>query len=79
MTPKEKCDELVEKFLNYSKSEKPPKPNGFWSAKQCAIICCDEIIEDSELTKINIDDNDVVIINSAIKFWQQVKQELNNL
>jgi hypothetical protein len=61
MTPKEKAIELCEKMLN-----------GFqftideYTAKQCALIAVDELINYSE----EWDDDD---------FWQEVKQEIEKL
>jgi hypothetical protein len=65
MTPKEKAFELVEKFI---------KTNGnSFFAKDCAIIAVDEIID----TLKQIPES--LVIPHHIKFWQEVKQELENL
>jgi hypothetical protein len=40
--PQEKAEELVIKFLKHSRAEKDIKP--MQSAKQCALICVDEIM-----------------------------------
>ena len=72
MNPNKKAEELLDKFrkaIGYS-SEK------FMinEAKQCALICVDEIIR--ELTEISTykDVND----NMPIEYWQQVKQLIIN-
>jgi hypothetical protein len=63
MTPKEKANELVNKYLMNT-------PVGFHidDAKECALIAVDEIID---LVKhIDVDSED---------YWQKVKQEIINL
>ena len=66
MEAKDKAKELIECFENahsskmsdYSKIYTP-------SAKVCALICVDEILEECLQLKVN--------------FWEEVKQELNKL
>jgi hypothetical protein len=65
MTPKEKAIELVEK-MTFSCHECDTQ----WKAKQCALIAVDEIlfaIQDLECENVNWD------------YWQEVKQEIENL
>jgi len=64
MTPKEKAEELVNKFLIST-------PIGFHidDAKQCALIAVDEII------KLPI----AIGIDDLITYWEEVKQELEKL
>ena len=64
-TPKEKAEELVEKFY-----ETLPQWVNMQDAKQCAIIAVDEII--STLTPYMEDDD-------ARNYYEQVKQEIQNL
>jgi len=96
MTPKEKAKELVERFIKTERMcdcycEHSPndcdcvaKQTELESAKQCALICVDEIrkslliIEgmdgyDFEITGLNAE--------GSIKdiFWQKVKQEIEKL
>jgi hypothetical protein len=67
MTPKEKAIELVEKFMiikqiklsDYSKIYLP-------TAKECALICCDEILGDMGADR-------------GYAFWTEVKQEIEKL
>ena len=68
MTPKEKSEELVEKFMlwKFQKCELTKK-----QAKQCALIAVDEII-DSIIIK-NYSDAD------KYDYWNEVKQEIENL
>ena len=71
MTPKQKADELIEKFSPHCYcflgsgmlTNTPNNKVQFVNAKQCAIIAVDEIIESKP------------ICNSLI-WWQEVKSEL---
>jgi hypothetical protein len=63
MTPKEKADELFNKYDNY--------PLTYEWKKQCALIAVDEILlheknNHSELDKIS-------------EYWEEVKQEIEKL
>ena len=73
MTPKEKADELVNKF--YSKTdEERVLVNKYWSsAKYCALIAVDEIKE----ALLSILDNDISSIHAI--YWEKVKQEIEKL
>jgi hypothetical protein len=76
MTPKEKAEELVDKFENYSFMDIDKRISSFNSAKQCALIAVDEIceiLEDNGLTFIDYHDR------TTIEYWLQVKQEIENL
>ena len=64
MTPKEKAEELYKKMYTVHSNIYPS------SAKQCALIAVDELIEQER--KID----DYYEIGS---YWQEVKQEINNL
>lgn len=70
MTPKEKAEELVNKFriVSYGKYSLPTKNN----AKKCALIAVNEILEEHRF-----DDSDYA--NRKFKFWQEVKQEIEKL
>jgi hypothetical protein len=75
MTPKEKAKELVDKYfkllnyefgdLVYSLSDKQPH--------QCALIVVDEIIAQIE-PSVSMD-----VISARIKYWEEVKQEIEKL
>ena len=79
MTPKEKANELIEKFLNQPINfpyidtvDKQCIGSGYMtynSAVKCAIIAVDEIITANPISHVG---------NSTIKYWQAVKQELEN-
>ena len=69
MTAKEKAKELVGKFLNEQNNTEEIS-----EAKQCALICVDEILE-------NITEEVMTykpfMMNTD--YWQEVKQEINKL
>lgn len=67
MTPKEKAKELVDKF-NYE-----GKHYLMLDAKQCALIVVDEII------KNEYDEENEPYVMNNIKYWQDVKQEIQKL
>ena len=79
MTPKDKCDELFEKYYEcnfytfgfYCKS----------TAKQCALICVDEIISSmpSYPKEINTLSGNVFILVPHLNYWQEVKTEIEKL
>ena len=69
MTPKEKAQELFDKFNNPDTTHYPYVHN----AQQCALIAVDEIIKANpyEINKTDMD--------STIDYWQEVKQEIEKL
>lgn len=74
MTPKEKADELVNKFkklnnISFSILKKEVLEN---VAKQCALIAVDEI-----LSEFMFDDSDYS--NRRYKYYQEVKKELEEM
>tara|TARA_R110000823_G_scaffold109121_1_gene228679 strand:+ start:218 stop:460 length:243 start_codon:yes stop_codon:yes gene_type:complete len=80
MTPKEKAKELYNKhsyiikgLLNY--------PNGTtkYKAKQCAIICVDEIIKAEPVVYIRVFFNIIETSVQNLEYWQEVKQEIEEL
>ena len=68
MTAKDKAKELVDRFLGITYN--------WQAAKQCALICVDEIIN----TGINQDyiKQDGYML-SLVEFYTEVKQEINKL
>ena len=71
MTPKEKAQELVNKFLLYS--DDGDLKNKYWkirNAKQCGLIAVDELIKQERKT------DDYYEIGS---YWIEVKQEIELL
>ena len=83
MTPKEKANELIEKYLNLPISfpyidtiDKQCIGSGYMtynSAVKCAIIKVDGIIENLHWLE------DSINFDKAIEFWQSVKTELEKL
>lgn len=74
MTPKEKAQELFNNIL-----EKMPHPdvtnaNVYLISKQCALISVDEILLSNPI--IFREDNSIMLNKS---YWQEVKQEIENL
>tara|TARA_B110000967_G_scaffold110683_1_gene113254 strand:- start:267 stop:479 length:213 start_codon:yes stop_codon:yes gene_type:complete len=70
MTAKEKAKELVDKFLNEQNNTEEIS-----EAKQCALICVDEILEFAY--DIEWEKKEEAI--SKLKFLKEVKQEINKL
>ena len=65
MTPKEKAEELVDKFMDTRISWK--------QSKLCALIAVDELIKIHYLLTTTND------TSPSINYWKDVKQELENL
>ena len=70
LTPKEKAKELVNRFWELDMFD--DKGDLYWigkeEAKQCALICLDEVINDrAKRGKINF------------TYWQEVKKEIEEL
>jgi len=72
MTPKEKAYQLFENM--YYKIESDELGKDEESAKQCALIAVDEILN-LMIKEFKWD----VKHNGNIEYWQEVKQEINNL
>jgi len=72
MTPKEKAQELYNKFYNTS-SHPHHVESRKNNAKECALIAVDEIIASNPNLKwfVKLDD--------SIKYWQDVKNEIELL
>lgn len=70
-TPKEKAKELIDKFFDYVEAMTSNQQNE--NAKQCALICVDEIIE--ELDAYNRHGG----LNGRINFLIEVKSEIEKL
>lgn len=70
MKPKEKAEELVDRFLNGARN-KHQKMYHYVTAKKCALICVEEVL----LTIIDIDDEG----SFAFVWWNEVKQEIEKL
>ena len=73
MTPKEKAIELINKFSNVAYIS----DNG---AKVCVFLCVDEIIKNNKSflrtnNELHNDDG----LNLDLKYWQEVKLEIEKL
>jgi hypothetical protein len=75
MTPKEKAKELVDKFMAIKSMKLSDYSLIYYPfAKQCALIAVDEIIlSNPHSNPFNTD------VYSTMGYWQEVKQELENL
>ncbi len=75
MTPKQKAEELIEKFkrtLNITDMRMGTNP----FVKQCTLICCEEVINELHTrSKTNCEMDGALAIRSA-NFWQEVKKEI---
>ena len=70
--PKEKAEELVEKFYN--------EVRYYQRAKQCALIAVDEIIENCPFKDYGFSFDSISSRLDAIEnYWQEVKQELEKI
>ena len=70
MTPKEKAEELIQKYLNMNDGliqEFIPIP--IEGARQCALIMCDELLCNSTF----------LLSNGESYFWNEVKKEIEKL
>ena len=76
MTPKEKAEELINKFIPHTKvfHEVLGWEEYIDSAKECALIAVDEIINEVVNQKVPIYNYDKVM-----DYWQQVKTEIEKL
>jgi len=75
MTPKEKADELVKKFIPHTRLflDGLGWTDCLDAAKCCALKAVDEIVEEV----VESADNEVK--SMRIIYWEKVKQEINNL
>ena len=82
MEPKLKAEELFNKYCYAIRTEETD--NAYWTniiyAKQCALIAVDEIIENNKsflTTDNDLHKDDALDID--LKYWQEVKNEINKL
>lgn len=68
MTPEEKADTFINKFLRYEGEY------DFENAVIDAIFCVDQIIE--EIIEIDLVMSEAGILNKNLEYWKEVKQEL---
>jgi hypothetical protein len=74
MTPKEKAEELVEKFADYSINlfDEGLNLTPIIAAKKCALVAVDEIID--TLYEYHYDS-----ASGAYEYWTEVKEQLEKL
>ena len=76
MTPKEKAQELVDKIYfsrRYKDGEDYIAEQAWIHAKECALIAVNEVVAQIE-PSVSMD-----VIESRIRYWQEVKQEIEKL
>jgi hypothetical protein len=82
MTAKEKAKQLVEKFIEHTQEwdELDGYVNNIYKAKKCALIAVDEILEAIPNDYLDeCEGGTYIAINEDVEYWQQVKQEIQNL
>lgn len=74
MIPKEKAEQLINYF-------NPFVGYKYNSAKQCALICVEEIIDHraKDLLDPDITSDEIESIHIVLNYWQQVKTEIESL
>ena len=73
MEPKEKAEELIHKYILNT-----PVGFHFDDAKRCALIAVDEIIKSGPSYPYDIQFDSMPHFRS-LKYWQEVKQEIERL
>jgi hypothetical protein len=68
MTPKEKAEELFAKYVFLTISDMSDE--NFNQTKQCALVAVDEVLNE---------ENHFIQTDSHLLYWEQVKQEIENL
>ena len=83
MTPKEKAKELVNKYYNKIEHTISNEYESITKeiTKECALIAVDEIIEATNMYQYGISNALEHIPSKIVKhpYWQEVKQEIENL
>ena len=72
MTPKEKAEELVDKFYYIPNSQGIFMMQDY-QAKECALIAVDEILEVLYSLKLGN------ALSEELEYWEEVKQEIEKL
>lgn len=75
MNPKEKAQELIDKFSDYATPtfDEESKFSTYNSSKQCALISVDEIMHVLSILPYGMQ------YLSEIDYWEGVKEEINKL
>ena len=80
MTPKAKAENLIEKFIPNTRiwnEEKKVWEDCIESAKRCALITLDEII--NSLENYGKESDELQNMENYFRYWQEVIQELLNM
>jgi hypothetical protein len=72
MTPKEKAKELVDSFIEVNRKERYQDDLGVFEAKQCALICVDEIVNSHYVVLVGVK-------HSILQHYSQVILEIHKL
>jgi len=72
MNAKEKAEELFKQYYSYLKANLMNDEEAWEDAKVCALIAIDEIVEAIEWHEYETP-------NKEIRFWMEVKQEIEKL
>jgi hypothetical protein len=68
MTPQEKAEELFAKYVFLTISDMSDE--NFEETRQCALVAVDEILNE---------ENHFIQTDAHLLYWEQVKQEIENL
>ena len=79
MNPKAKAENLIEKFIPNTRIWNDEKgwEDCMESAKRCALITVDEII--NSLENYGKESDELQNMENDFRYWQEVKQELLNM
>jgi membrane-bound lytic murein transglycosylase MltF len=82
MTPKEKAEQLRDRFICYvQRYDDYVDDRSFYKAKECALIAVDELIkyhdDVMDVIRYELPSNIVAVI--PYKYWEDVKQEIEKL
>lgn len=66
MTPKEKAKNLCNRYLRVGMMIE--------RAEECALVCVDEVLK-----SIKKDSDFTITYDRAVKYWSEVKEEINKL
>jgi len=68
MTPTEKAEELIQKFMKYT-----PTDLGYYPARECAKIAVDQLITSVILL------HEPILNGPTLLFWMEVKENIDEL
>jgi hypothetical protein len=70
-SPKEKAEDLIRKYYSFGLNN-PAQSFSWYECKQCALIAVDEILDSHYKLLSGVNTN-------IYKYWEEVKQEIQNL